>query len=186
MNDDLDEFSHEDESEKDDAGEDTEYEDELIETKRKTAMVREAAQSSSLLSRVAGIQSRLTDPMAAKEIGEQSSGFETISPNRRMTKAVQPSKLFETSPIISATMNQRQRSSATLIMQPRNILAKKQNLPQEKQGDLIEVGVELETHFNNESNIGFAQEGGFHSVDRPSISINQSANRNDETAFQIR
>ena len=72
-------------------------------------------------------------------------------------------------------------------MQPRNILAKKQNLPQVKQGDLIEVGVELETHFNNESNIGFVQEGGgFHSVDRPSISINQSANRNDETAFQIR
>jgi hypothetical protein len=38
-------------------------------------------------------------------------------------------------------------------MQPRNILAKKQALPPEKQGDLIEVGVELETHFNNESNI---------------------------------
>jgi hypothetical protein len=56
-------------------------------------------------------------------------------------------------------------------MQPRNILAKKQALPPEKQGDLIEVGVELETHFNNESNIGFAHEG-FHSVDRPSISIN--------------
>jgi hypothetical protein len=85
MNDDLDEFSHEDESEKD---EDTEYEDELIDNKRKTALVREEAQSSSRLSRVAGIQSRLTDPMAARDIGEQSSGFETISPNRRMTKAV--------------------------------------------------------------------------------------------------
>jgi hypothetical protein len=67
-------------------------------------------------------------------------------------------------------------------MQPKNILAKKQALPPEKQGDLIEVGVELETHFNNESNIGFAQEG-FHSIDKPSISINQSANRNDETAY---
>lgn len=67
-------------------------------------------------------------------------------------------------------------------MQPKNMLAKKQALPQEKHGDLIEVGVELETHFNNESNIGFAQEG-LQSIDRPSISINQSANRNDETAF---
>ena len=89
MNDDLDEFSHEDESEKNDGGcdEDTEYEDELIETKRKIALVRDAVQSSRL-SRVAGIQSRLTDPMAAGEIGDQTSGFETISPNRRMTKAV--------------------------------------------------------------------------------------------------
>ena len=106
MNDDLDEFSHDDESGKNDGGcdEDTEYEDELIENNRKIALVKDAAQSSRL-SRVAGIQSRLTDPMTAGEIGEQSSGFDTISPNRRMTKAVQPSKLFETSPIISATMN---------------------------------------------------------------------------------
>lgn len=85
MNEDLDEFSREDESEKD---EDTEYEDEIIDNKLKTAMVREAAQSSFRLSRLVGIQSRLTDPMATREIGEQSSGFETITPNRRMTKAV--------------------------------------------------------------------------------------------------
>ena len=58
-------------------------------------------------------------------------------------------------------------------------------MPKEKHGDTIEVGVELETHFNNESNIGFHIDGN-NSVERPSISINQSANRNDETSYQIR
>jgi len=57
------------------------------------------------------------------------------------------------------------------MLQVRNTLNQKVNLPTEKRGDMIEVGVELETHFNNESNIVYHHDAP-NSVDRPSISIN--------------
>jgi len=57
------------------------------------------------------------------------------------------------------------------MLQVRNTLNQKVNLTTEKRGDMIEVGVELETHFNNESNIGYHHDAP-NSVDRPSISIN--------------
>ena len=57
------------------------------------------------------------------------------------------------------------------MLQVRNTLNQKVNLTTEKRGDMIEVGVELETHFNNESNIGYHHDA-TNSVDRPSISIN--------------
>ena len=95
INSDLDEFSQDYESKRD-GDEDTEYEDEVIETNRRLGL---PPNSSSRLSRLAGIQSRLTDP---NNVGDANSGIEAISPSRRQTKAMQPSKMFETSPIISA------------------------------------------------------------------------------------
>ncbi len=89
-----------------------------------------------------------------------------------MTKAMQPSKMFETSPIISAvnSMKQKQNSTLNFNIQPRS-LNPNSVLPQVKVGDVAETGLELETHFNNESNIGF-----FHdiqtSLERPSNSFN--------------
>lgn len=92
MNDDLDEFSQDYEESKHE-DEDTEYEDDLIESNRKMA------QPSSRMSRLAGVSSRLTDSQHANEILDN---VEKVSPNRRLTKGMQPSKMFETSPIISA------------------------------------------------------------------------------------
>lgn len=72
-----------------------------------------------------------------------------------------PVKLFgeqSNAPVlVASTMIQRQNTSGDIILKPRQLLQPDMSVPG-KGGDLIEIGGELETHFNNESNINFIQE----------------------------